>query len=64
MPDRKHDDEPEVLEDNFDSAGDYLGSGDPSPDDPPLSESQVERPSLSVGNEPYRTPPAQQEASS
>ena len=42
--------------DNFDSAGDYLGSGDPAPDDAPLSAPEIDEPPLSVGNEPYRTP--------
>ncbi len=41
--------------DDFDTAGDYLGSGSSADDVDPLAEPRIDEPPLSVGNEPYRS---------
>lgn len=41
--------------DDFDTAGDYVGSGSSTDDVDPLAEPRIDEPPLSVGNEPYRS---------
>lgn len=44
-----------TTSDDFDTAGDYVGSGSSADDIDPLAQPRIDEPPLSVGNEPYRS---------